>query len=64
MKEGELKDLFRQSGPDPLAGEDPVRVLVSVNARVPSPALLADLKGLGLTVDRIIGSTLPGTIDP
>lgn len=64
MKPGELRSLMAKSGLDPMAGEQRMSVLVSLNTREPESPDLAHLTASGLTIDRVIGSTVLGTILP
>lgn len=64
MKPGELRNLLARSGLNPMAGEQRMSVLVSLNTREPNSPELAHLAASGLTIDRVIGSTVLGTILP
>ena len=64
MKPGELRNLLAKSGLDPMSGEERISVLVSLNTREPDSPDLAHLTASGLTIDRVIGSTVLGTILP
>ena len=63
MKEGELREILDQSGLDPTRSSGSVNVLVDLRVPKPDQFLIADLERVGLVVNRIVGSTVLGSID-